>query len=206
MRSQVASYYEKKLQTHGATPSGVDWNGELSQTLRFTQLCQLLPADQSFSVLDFGCGYGALYDYLSVRRNDFEYTGFDISQEMLAAARARAPNSAPPPEWLNSTSNVPNHRFDFAVASGVFNVRLDTSEEDWKGYIVANLEELNRLTLRGFSFNCLTWYSDEDRKRDDLYYGKPEVFFELCKTRFSRNVALLHDYDLYEFTMIVRKQ
>jgi hypothetical protein len=27
----------------------------------------------------------------------------------------------------------------------------------------------------------------------------------LCKRRFSRNVALLHDYDLYEFTVLVRK-
>jgi hypothetical protein len=29
--------------------------------------------------------------------------------------------------------------------------------------------------------------------------------FDLCKRRYSRNVALLHDYEIYEFTILVRK-
>jgi hypothetical protein len=29
--------------------------------------------------------------------------------------------------------------------------------------------------------------------------------FDLCKRRHSRNVALLHDYGLYAFTVLVRK-
>ncbi|MFX7953370.1 class I SAM-dependent methyltransferase, partial [Acinetobacter baumannii] len=57
----------------------------------------------------------------------------------------------------------------------------------------------------GFSFNCLTSYSDEDRKRDYLYYADPCQLFDLCKRRYSRQVALLHDYGLYEFTILVRK-
>jgi hypothetical protein len=31
------------------------------------------------------------------------------------------------------------------------------------------------------------------------------VIFDICKRKFSRNVALLHDYGLYEFTILVRK-
>jgi hypothetical protein len=48
----------------------------------------------------------------------------------------------------------------------------------------------------------LTKYSGADRmaQRPDLYYG-----FDFCKRRFSRNVALLHDYGLYDFTILVRK-
>ncbi|MBM3138043.1 MAG: class I SAM-dependent methyltransferase, partial [Chloroflexi bacterium] len=29
--------------------------------------------------------------------------------------------------------------------------------------------------------------------------------FDYCKVNFSKNVALLHDYKLYDFTIIVRK-
>ena len=29
--------------------------------------------------------------------------------------------------------------------------------------------------------------------------------FDLCKRRYSPRVALLHDYPLYEFTVLVRK-
>jgi hypothetical protein len=50
----------------------------------------------------------------------------------------------------------------------------------------------------------LTKYSDADRMRGDLYYGDPAFFFDHCKRSFSRNVALLHDYGLYEFTILVR--
>jgi hypothetical protein len=42
--------------------------------------------------------------------------------------------------------------------------------------------------------------------RADLFYADPCVYFDLCKRRYSRQVALLHDYGLYEFTLIVRKE
>ena len=41
--------------------------------------------------------------------------------------------------------------------------------------------------------------------RADLYYGDPCFFFDHCKTRYSKQVGLLHDYGLYEFTILVRK-
>ncbi|MGH6609130.1 MAG: class I SAM-dependent methyltransferase, partial [Burkholderiaceae bacterium] len=58
---------------------------------------------------------------------------------------------------------------------------------------------------RGFAFNSLTVYSDPDKKRADLYYADPCALFDRCKRLYSRNVALLHDYDLYDFTILVRK-
>ena len=93
---------------------------------------------------------------------------------------------------------------DYTVASGIFNVKLDVSEEDWREYVVRTVETLARFSRRGFAFNMLTSYSDADRMRPDLYYGDPSFFFDHCKRTHSLNVALLHDYGLYEFTMIVR--
>jgi len=51
----------------------------------------------------------------------------------------------------------------------------------------------------------LTKYPDAARMRSDLYYADPGFFFDYCKRNFSRNVALLHDYNLYDFTILVRK-
>jgi hypothetical protein len=94
---------------------------------------------------------------------------------------------------------------DYYIASGIFSVKLDTDNDTWLRYIVGMLDDMNRYAKRGFSFNCLTKYSDEDRKRQNLYYADPEYIFSHCKNNLSRNVALLHDYDLYEFTILVRK-
>ena len=45
-----------------------------------------------------------------------------------------------------------------------------------------------------------------DRMRDDLYYADPGFVFDHCKRRYSRHVALLHDYGLWEFTVLVRSE
>ncbi len=55
------------------------------------------------------------------------------------------------------------------------------------------------------AFNLLTSYSDKDMMRPDLYYGDPLFYFDYCKRNFSQNVALLHDYGLFEFTILVKK-
>ena len=67
------------------------------------------------------------------------------------------------------------------------------------------LDEFNRLSRRGFSSNFLTKYSDADKMRPDLYYADPLFLFDYCKRNFSRNIALLHDYRLYDFTLLIRK-
>jgi hypothetical protein len=64
---------------------------------------------------------------------------------------------------------------------------------------------MNALSRKGFSVNFLTKYSDPERMRPDLYYADPCLIFDYCKTHFSKNVALLHDYNLYDFTVLVRK-
>jgi hypothetical protein len=59
------------------------------------------------------------------------------------------------------------------------------------------------LSRRGFAFNALTSYSDRDKQRDDLYYADPLHWFDHCKKHYSRYVSLLHDYPLFEFTILV---
>ena len=102
-------------------------------------------------------------------------------------------------------SAVPDRVADYGMASGIFNVRLEAGDDDWMQHITNTLDVLNETSERGFAFNCLTSYSDQHLMRDYLFYANPGQLFDLCKRRFSRNVALLHDYDLYEFTILVRK-
>jgi len=65
---------------------------------------------------------------------------------------------------------------------------------------------MNQKSKRGFSFNMLTKYSDKEYMRDDLYYADPLFILDFCKRNFSKNVSLLHDYGLYEFTILVRME
>jgi len=201
--TEVAEYYTSKLSEHGETPCGVDWNGEEGQILRFEQLCKIIDTKNYFSINDLGCGYGALYDFLSSKNEVFSYSGVDVSGSMIRAAEQRYKDQ---PQARFVLSCEPDQITDFGIASGIFNVRMGRSDDEWRSYLEVTLDVLDRTSRVGFAFNCLTSYSDKDKMRDYLYYADPCALFDLCKRRYSRNVALLHDYGLYEFTILVRKQ
>lgn len=200
--SEIAGYYSAKLAEYGETPRGVDWNSEESQILRFEQVSKVIDCSVYFSINDLGCGYGALFDYLHSKVKDFFYNGCDISEKMIKAAQRRHSTAQNACFMLGAE---PSAVADYDIASGIFNVRLGRSDAEWYDYVVATLDVMDRTSRLGFAFNCLTSYSDADKMRDCLYYADPCSLFDLCKRKYSRHVALLHDYGLYEFTILVRK-
>ena len=197
----MESYFQETLATHGASPRGVDWNSPEAQTARFQQILKICDRSRPFSINDYGCGYGALADYLIEQDLEFSYTGLDVNPDMIGLAHERNPDSGRCSFVSNEADLQPA---DYTVASGLFNLRLDVDEDTWRAYVLTTLDSISGLSTRGFSFNMLTMYSDASHMRDDLYYGNPGFFFDHCKRNYSRNVALLHDYDLYEYTILVR--
>lgn len=201
--TDIANYYSNKILKHGNSPHGVDWNGEESQVLRFKQLSKVIKDKSNFSLLDYGCGYAAYHDFLSKKFKSFKYYGFDLSAEMIQASRERM-HVASDCSFSSSIDNIP--MVDYVIASGIFNVKLDNDISRWREYTLSILNKINSLSSKGFSFNCLTSYSDQSKKRNDLYYADPLFFFDYCKNSFSKRIALIHDYDLYEFTILVKKE
>jgi SAM-dependent methyltransferase len=197
----VKSYFDKRIQEHGASPRGSDWNSEASQNVRFDQLLKVVEA-QSFSLLDYGCGYGALADYLVSKGFEVDYYGYDILESAIESAR-QVHAKQPRRSFFTEKSDLAI--CDYTVASGIFNFRGEQSFEAWTEYVIGVLHEFNQLSRRGFASNFLTKYSDADKMRPDLYYADPLFLFDYCKRNFSKNVALLHDYRLYDFTLIIRK-
>ncbi len=200
-RRRTLEHYKDKFAEHGATPLGVDWNGPESQRLQFAQLLKLLPEEGEFSINDFGCGYGALVEVLQARWPGVRYFGYDLNPEMIAAARQRHAGQ----ETITfEVAERPLRPADYGVASGVFTLRLGRSDSQCFSDMRDSLDALHATSRKGFAFNTLTSYSDADRMRDYLYYPDPCVLFDLCKRRYGREVALLHDYGLYACTLLVR--
>ena len=200
--TEINRYYTSKLQQFGATPRGVDWNSEASQILRFDQLVKLFAGEDDISVTDYGCGYGALASYLLGKGLKFTYCGYDISKSMIHAATA---NFGRLPSCTFSSDESQLSAADFTLASGIFNVKLHFDDSTWGSYITGTLDKLHSISRKGFAFNALSMYSDPERMRPDLHYADPLQLFDHCKRNYSRFVALLHDYPLYEFTVLVRK-
>lgn len=194
----IARLYEDSLEQHGVKPLGVGWRDEGSHRLRFDKLSSIMEGVEAVSINDLGCGYGAFYDYLAGKGVKVSlFRGYDISEKMLEEARARVPGG----EFLSGS--FLNKTADYAFASGIFNVRLEETEENWRTHVERTLDNLFENCIRGFTFNVLSSYVDY--REPHLFYGDPLHFFDLCKRRYSRRVSLIHDYPLFEWTMLVRK-
>lgn len=201
--NHVKNYFETTLKNHGGTAKGVDWNSDQAREARFEQLVKIITRPQDFTVLDYGGGYGALIGYLlKCNLHYTAYYDYDIVAAMIEQGRALYPNSTRE-IFTTDLSQVPV--VDFAIACGVFNMKLNSSYGEWTHFVLDSLDEINAHSRSGFSVNFLTKYSDADRMRPDLYYADPGFLFDYCKTHYSKNVALLHDYNLYDFTLLVRK-
>jgi SAM-dependent methyltransferase len=203
-QKKLNEYFTDKLETFGATAKGVDYNGEQARQTRFAELVKIINPLNRFSIIDYGCGYGAMFEYLHEKGWEFDYYGVDLIEKMVIAGREKY-RDFPQAHFTTDEKELPIA--DYLVAAGIFNIKLESPYDDWQDFVCETLPRMNTLGSKGFAFNMLTKYSDADRmaERPDLFYGDPLFFFDFCKRKFSRNIALLHDYGLYDFTILVRK-
>ena len=197
----IAGLYEESLHNHGETPMGVGWRTEDGQRLRFDKLLAVVDVIDGtpIDVNDLGCGYAALFEHLEARGTPVgAYVGYDISDEMLRAAAQRVPEG----RGRLLRSDRVTEPADYSFASGIFNVRMAADEEQWLAYVQATVRNLAEHSRRGFAFNLLTTYCDY--QEDHLFYGDPRWWFDWCKREITPRVALLHDYPLFEWTLMGR--
>jgi len=204
IQKKLNEYFTEKLETFGVTAKGVDYNGEQARQIRFAELVKIIDPAKPFSVIDYGCGYGAMFEYLHAKGWDFDYHGVDLIEKMVLAGRENY-KGFPNVHFTTDEKELPVA--DYLMAASIFNIKLESPYDEWQDFVCNTLLRMNALCSEGFSFNMLTKYSDADRmaERPDLFYGDPLFFFDFCKRNFSRNVALLHDYGLYDFTILIRK-
>lgn len=201
LHAKVRDYYSGTLERHGPTPLGVDWPNVLSQYLRFVQLLKLCDFGQTFSLNDFGCGYGALLEFLAMRHGDAKvtYRGIDISPAMIASARARWPGNT---RIVFAEGLQCGALADYSLTSGTFNVRLGHPVADWEAYVETILADLAANSRIGFAVNFMLPH-DEAPAEAGLYRVAPERWTGFCE-QFGP-VELIDGYGLREFTLLVRR-
>ncbi|TND06499.1 MAG: hypothetical protein FD123_3537 [Bacteroidetes bacterium] len=200
--SKVEKLYTENIEKFGIDSRSVGWNSPESQNLRFSKLLEMVTDPETpFSINEVGCGYGELYKYMLTHAYAVnKFTGYDISDKMLENARIYLGNDSRVD--LRKAAAIDTEA-DYSATSGIFNVKFDEQADRWEDYIKEMILNMHRFSRKGFSFNLLTSYVDFHAP--DLYYADPAVFFDFCKRECSKKVALLHDYPLYEWTIIVRK-
>ena len=198
--SKVEKLYSDNIKEFGIDAKSVGWGTKEKQDLRFEKLMGVvLDRNSKFSINELGCGYGELIKYCATQKMQVsEYFGYDLSAEMIDAA-----------EKYIGASNVNlfqsgklNTIADYTIASGIFNVKFEEQRNNWEEYVLDSIKHMYDNSTKGISFNFLTKYVDWEQ--DNLYYADPLFIFDFCKKNLSKKVNLIHDYDLYEFTVQIK--
>jgi SAM-dependent methyltransferase len=198
--------YERRLNQFGNDARGVFWQNKEYQFKRFEILSRIFDPehnDQDIAIHDFGCGYGALFDYLTDKSimTNAHYIGTDMSSQMITAARQK--------------TNDPRAKFrcdmeavditDYTLVSGTFNMHLGQNEEEWEAYIKDSLMQLWSKTRVGLAFNMLR--NNTQNIYDGLFYINGHDLFDFCATRLSSNVVIQNDGPLLpDWTFYIRKE
>lgn len=194
---QTADYYARRLRERGTGARGMDWRDEASQYLRFERLVLHLNLAAGASLLDVGCGSGELFEFCRRQGLEVDYLGIDVSAEMVEACNRRfGPGAASRASLAELVRE--GRSFDYVVASGTFNVRQETPEDEWRRFLERSVVEMYFLARRALAFNAMS--TRVDYRYDHLYYARADEMAALADLCGTRDFVVDHAYPLFEMT------
>ncbi len=155
-------------------------------------------------ILDVGCATGCVLDEIkSSGRAGIIYRGVDLSLPMINTARTKHPEAdfvhGDPFDLEDIWRDAP----DYVILGGLFQCRLDMSNEQMTDYMVRMLRLAFEHCRRGIVFNVMS--SHVDWEREDLFHVPFDRMAEILQTNLNRNYIFRADYGLYEYAVYVYK-
>jgi hypothetical protein len=188
----VLRRYTDRLAELGPVPEALGWT-KGRHKLRYHILLEPWHLTTEH-LLDFGCGFGDMYEYCREHLPGVTYRGFDLNPALVAVGRSRYPDA----DLMagNAIRDGLDGQWDVVVASGLFNFLLS---DNWT-FIRTMFDLFARHARVGFAANFL---SDRvDYRLDHTYHADPTKVLELGY-HYSNRVSLRNDYMPFEFTLYV---
>lgn len=191
-KESVLKRYSERVRLYGDSPLTLGWT-KGKHLLRYHILLNQWKFNGE-TLLDFGCGFGDMYGYIRKLGLNLIYRGYDINPDLISIGKTKYPDIELSTEDIFSF-DVPKS-FDFAVSSGVHNLKL---EDNWK-FIEQTFERFAFLCRKGFALNFVS--NKVNIFDEHLYHADPARVLNLAYS-YSKKVVLRNDYMPFEFSIIV---
>ena len=186
-------YYEEQHQLwvdtpYQKSPVAVGWlDGKQNQAKRFETLLNI-GVQEGDSILDLGCGLGHMVEHLEKIGLNVHYTGIDTSKRSIQQAYQFREAT-----YIHGTIFDIQDRYDWGLASGVFNVEFPKSE------MLETINELLSKTNKGVAFNLLSNTSNNSLTYEN--YIPEEIVSHL-----KGDVSIVENYGVKnDFTIYIKK-
>jgi len=194
-RKRIVDRHRDSLTRYGYHPNALYWSSREIQEIRFSILAEI-GIESGESVLDVGCGFGDFKGWFEKQHGTLNYSGIDLSPDLLGEARVRHSDA----EFFEGDlfdMTFTNQSFDWAILSGALNEPL-RDEGSYAHRTVARMFELCR---RGVAFNLL---DARHLRAPDLQSHQPEEVLSYCRS-LSPDCTLRDDYLKNDFTIYMRR-
>jgi SAM-dependent methyltransferase len=184
-KRELIDFYNIHLNKFGQSPQALRWTKE-GQAGRYQVITRILKKLKPETLLDFGCGFGDLYEFLQNEGLSVQYTGVDINERVIVEAKKRFKEARF--ICMDIEEETLREGFDAVVACGVFNLRVAGIDESLR----CSLKKLYSLTRGVLIVDLLTWHQ---KTRDvQLNLIKPGEFLDFVIKELSSSVMLIHQY------------
>lgn len=180
----VKEFYSKRHNKIGNKIEAVGWSSKKNQLLRFDLLTRHIKNKES--LLDFGCGFGDMYFFLTKKNQKIQYFGYDIHNFQKSKSK------------INFIRKVGIKKFDHICCSGVFTLKTKHSNF----YTIYKLSELFKKCKKSLAVNFLSKSNKKKLKKN--HYFSAQTIVKIVE-KLSHKYILYNDYKLNEITVIILK-
>jgi 2-polyprenyl-3-methyl-5-hydroxy-6-metoxy-1,4-benzoquinol methylase len=200
----ITDYYKSCINQHGAEPKGVSWPDKQYADTTYQRILNVIdkhtfPSDRP-SILDVGCGYGGITEYIHNVGTQLYYTGIDAIPEMIRKAKEKYPEQ----EFIcmDIFDFHTARKFDYVICNGLLNVKQETSLPDMDMYMKELLTKIFGLCNFGIAFTVFSTYN-VGWFGETTFFKNPLEIMAYCFSNLSTHVKMDHSYKFYEYTTYV---
>ncbi|MEA1989071.1 MAG: class I SAM-dependent methyltransferase [Pseudomonadota bacterium] len=211
-RKRIQTRHKSSVERYGYQPQALYWSNRDIQEIRFQELMGILPSSSllknlAWSLLDIGCGFADLMGYLQRHEYFPNYSGIDITPEMVFGAKSmHSELDIQQGELADFDFKV--MQFDYVMLSGALNELVETEIEgtaQQQGeYAKSVIKGMYQICKKGVAFNLLDSRNEWVKSRFDLQSFLPEDMINFCQ-QFASDVELVEGYLENDFTIYLRK-
>lgn len=190
--------YKKRFKEFGLSPKSLLWKTKGAAHQRFRQFWAEIDFDNK-SVLDIGCGFGEMGNFLVKRYKNIKYKGVDIMPEFIKNGHLIYPKLNL--EMADFFTLTKTETYEVVLASGV----LNSNVSDNMRYRKKAIKKMFELTDDCLAFNMLGGHPAPLNSKDsNIWYVDSLTILKYCMSLTPR-VILRANYHPKDFTIFMYK-
>ncbi len=177
-RQAIINAQHDAFKRHGYHPNALLWSDTKTQEIRFKILADI-GIKAGDSVLDVGCGFGDFASFLARHGAAVDYTGIDLSEELIKEGQKHYPEARFISGDLFDYKPAENS-VDYVTLSGTLNRKLDyladnaNKQDSSKAYALSVIGKMYQACRKGIAFNLLDARHEWTASRWDLLSFHPD--------------------------------